>query len=111
MGPGSSGSGRWRTDFLNAVAEIHSTRTCLYAFPDHIINTDRIERGVLICGAVFLALGFAALVRLAAGLAGFRAPTPSEGAVSPSRAQVYESRIRRLGPVDVAFPVLGSDAQ
>lgn len=55
--------------------------------PDHIINTDRIERVVLSCGAVVLALGFAALVRLAAGLAAFRAPAPAAGAVSPSRAQ------------------------
>ncbi|WP_236952941.1 hypothetical protein [Methylobacterium phyllosphaerae] len=44
--------------------------------PDHIINTDRIERVVLTGGAVFLALGLATLARLSAGLAAFRAPIP-----------------------------------
>ena len=44
--------------------------------PDHIINTDRIERVVLTVGAVFLALGLAMLARLSVRLAMFRGSGP-----------------------------------
>jgi len=50
--------------------------------PDHIINTDRIERVVLTGGAVFLAFGLATLVRLSAGLATFRGPAPASAGAS-----------------------------
>ncbi|WP_457103915.1 hypothetical protein [Methylobacterium sp. P5_C11] len=52
--------------------------------PDHVINTDRIERVVLSGGAIFLALGLTMLVRLSAGLATFRRPgTVSAGTPVP----------------------------
>ncbi|MGU3558992.1 hypothetical protein [Methylobacterium radiotolerans] len=50
--------------------------------PDHIINTDRIERVVLTGGAVFLAFSLATLVRLSAGLATFRGPAPASAGAS-----------------------------
>jgi hypothetical protein len=62
---------------LGLVAEIFNQ--CVEV-PDHIINTDRIERVVLTAGAFFLALGLAMLVRLSAHLATFRGPDPAAAA-------------------------------
>jgi hypothetical protein len=57
--------------------------------PNHIINTDRLERVVLSGGAALLALGLAVMVRHSANLVAFRgAATTLAVAATPSRDQV-----------------------